>query len=622
MTLGWRGLCVAVGVAACVTSAPAQAQVRDTTRVRADTLAADTLGVQPEDTVRVPPPRFVRLPGADTVPDAARAIWRWDRDELLRAATFTLADLLASVPGVMAYRSGLGLQPEAAGALGGAGGRIEIFRDGFPIDALDEAAFDLSRISLIEVEEVTVERRPDVVRVHLVTTAPVDARAYSRVEAGVGEPELQLFRGLFLTPHFIVGPLSLAVERIDTDGEGRREPADGFAGWAKWGWLREDRGVQFEVWQNSINREPNVPWPTKHVRRDLLLRARNRFADGLVAEAYAAQSNIEETSLAPLPDGDTLGAPVFDRSSRQYGLRAAFERGPLLLEGAARTRSAESLPSFEVEAAGRTRLLGSRLGAGGGLTYASWRDADATLAVRGHVDFRPVGFVRAFAEMTGGVRGVARFPDALAPSDTAPPVDPDFTPIRSDLTSLRLGAELQRDRLQLAGALIDHSVDSVAVFALPFDTVARALPGGEGRAWEVWGRADLARFWGGSLYLEGSWLTWFDGTPWVYRPADRGIVSAGIHIVPLQSGNLEVRGRLWVDRRGETAYPARDESGAPTIATLASRALVHADLFIRIIDVRIFARFEDWRGEGINDIPGRTIRGPRIFYGVKWHFWN
>jgi hypothetical protein len=43
---------------------------------------------------------------------------------------------------------------------------------------------------------------------------------------------------------------------------------------------------------------------------------------------------------------------------------------------------------------------------------------------------------------------------------------------------------------------------------------------------------------------------------------------------------------------------------------------------IRIIDVRIFGRFEDILGQNAIDVPGRFLPGPRLFYGVKWQFWN
>jgi len=537
---------------------------------------------------------------------------------------YTLADLIARIPGVSTYRSGLAIQPEAVSAFGGAGGRVEVLRDGFPLDALDASVLDLSHISLIEFDEVVVERRPDVLRILLYTAQPTEARPYSRVEAGLGEPsEIQLFRGQFLTPHFLIGPLSLSVESLDTQGEGNREPADAFVGWAKWGWIREDRGIQGELRQTSIERSPNAPWAANHTRRDVVLRARNRFAEGIVAEVYTGHTLIEDESLAELPSGDT--AFRFERWSRQHGGRISLQRGPAQVEGAVRYRSNIVLPRLQIEASGGVSLLDERVVAQGGFVRSTWHDIDPTFSAYGRAVARPLRFVRVFGEIERGTRGLPVFPNAhprLPDEEDGEDQAYSTQAIRSDLSSVRFGAEVHWPRLRAGGALIDMSVDSVAAFRLPFDSAFRAFRGGDARAWEAWGRVDLARFWGGSLYAEGSWTTWFSGETWVYRPLDRGTLGAGLHIVPLPSNNLEVRGRIWLDRRGVTPYPDFDEAGAVIQTSLPVRSVVHADLMIRIIDVRIFARYEDWGGVGINDLLDRTIRGPRIFYGVKWHFFN
>lgn len=621
MNPGGSRLAGAVLVLAGCLAAPAAAQVVDTLRTPPDTLAADTAA---QDSVQPPPPLFVPFPSPDTT-DAALGVWHLDRAEMLRASVFTLADLLARIPSVTSFRTGLVLQPEAAGAFGGAGGRMEILRDGFPLDPLDASIFDLSRVSLIDVAEVVVERRPGLLRVHLVSAQPVDARPYSRVEATLGEPEIEGFRGIFLTPGFLIGPLGLAVERLNSDGEGGSEPADAFVGWARWGWIRENAGIQLELWQNSINRQPEVPWPTKHVRRDIVVRARARLADSLVAEVYAGQSSVEEESLAEPPaDGEDVVLPALDRSSRQLGMRAAWERGTLRINGALRHRNVKPLPRLELDLSGATELLGGRLQLEAGVIRSGWRDHPSTMSLRGAGSFRLTSFFRAFAEYETGTRGLRFWPDpqVVNPEGDSGIEFEDSVRVRSDLTAARLGGELNWRGVRAGAAFLDQSVDSVGAFGLPFDSAFRALPGGEARGWEAWGRADLARFWGGTLYLEGSWLSWMSGTAWDYRPAARGVVGAGIHIVPLESGNLEVRARLWADHRGETRYPVVAEDGVRSTLPLPARTAIHADLMLRIIDVLIFARLEDWRGEDMTDVPGRTIGGPRLFYGVKWHFWN
>jgi hypothetical protein len=76
--------------------------------------------------------------------------------------------------------------------------------------------------------------------------------------------------------------------------------------------------------------------------------------------------------------------------------------------------------------------------------------------------------------------------------------------------------------------------------------------------------------------------------------------------------------------RGETPVPdpAGPGEDAPLLTTSPARTLLNLDLVLRILDVQAFLRYEDASNEDPFDIPGHVINGPRILYGVKWHFWN
>ena len=46
-------------------------------------------------------------------------------------------------------------------------------------------------------------------------------------------------------------------------------------------------------------------------------------------------------------------------------------------------------------------------------------------------------------------------------------------------------------------------------------------------------------------------------------------------------------------------------------------------LQIRILEFRLFFQSEDMlQNDDVYDVPGRLIPGPRLFYGVRWQFWN
>ncbi|MGH7505822.1 MAG: hypothetical protein ACRELX_09230, partial [Longimicrobiales bacterium] len=264
-------------------AAPAGAQVRDTARVPADTLVAQPDSVAAADTI--PPPLLVPI-GVTPTDRFTLGIWSWDADELIRSRHVSLTDLVATIPGVTPFRGGLFLQPEVVSNFGATAGGVRVEVDGYVLDPLIAPTLDLSRLEVAAFEGVHATRGLDGLRIRLHTAEPADARAYSRVEAATGEPNANLFRGIFLAPRFLIGPLGLAIERIDTDGAGGTEPADAFAAWVKWGWTRENRGIQLEYRQTSIHREPESPWVADYERRDVVLRARNRFLPGLVGEVY------------------------------------------------------------------------------------------------------------------------------------------------------------------------------------------------------------------------------------------------------------------------------------------------------------------------------------------------
>jgi hypothetical protein len=609
----------ALSAALCIgAAAPAAAQAADTLRPPPQ----DTLAVP--DEVRPPPPSFPRY---RTAPDTdwAAGVWHYDREALLREGALSLRELLERIPGVTTFRAGRVLQPEAAVAFGGPATRVEVERDGFVLDPLDASAIDLSRVSLVELHELTIERRTDLLRIRMRSVEAFDGRPYSLVEAGLGQPDVNVFRGTFLAPDVIIGPLGLAVDRIESPGELNRQPADVFAGWAKWSLLSERRGLQLELNQSTVNRDPDSPYPASYRRRDLLLRGRTMVGDGLIIDAYAGSSSLAIESRVGLPPGDTV-RPGLDRSSRQLGIRAAWRGGGLEADGALRHRTHAALPALQAElgaGAGIADLFRVRAG----LVTARAHGGGSAAGYHLRAAAGPLAGVRVFGELAGGDRFAPRYradPPAVEPPDEnghppKEPAEPDATlpgPARADVSSARLGAELRLRGLRAGAALVRVRTDSAPTWGLPFDSTAAARPGGDVTGWEASARLDLARR---QVALETTLLNWVSGSRWVYMPAQAWRAGIEVHTSPLPSGNLEVLARLDLVRRGSTAVPA---ASGDALATLDAQTVVQGYLFIRILDVRIFARIDDWAGQETADLDGRALRGPRITYGVRWNFWN
>lgn len=578
-----------------------QAQVRDTL-ARRDTLAAqDTLRT---DSVR-PPPRLVEL-AAPRVSRPSAGVWVWDRSALAATGAVSLRELLDRVPGVITLRSGMFLQPEAASSFGGGGGRMEVDLDGYLLDPLTSSALDLSTIELAEIEHVVVERRLDLLRIRLRSSAPEDARPDSRVEAALGQPDANLFRGVFLAPRVLFGPFGFSVDRLDTDGVSGREPADGFGVWLQWGWIGERTGVELEMRQTRIDREPRSPWPVNDSRRDLVLRARHAPVPQVALEAYVGRTSIETEAIDTLGVPEEERPPPIERENVQAGLRGSLELPNGWVEAALRRRDHAALARWQADLSAGMMFPGiAALRAD--VTTQTWADVDATTHIGVRAEVGPFLGFQPYAEYTIGERGAPVFADTI-----------DRPPTIEDRTAYRLGADFTWRGLFGGGALVHAQADSVAPYRLPFDSVFTYFPGGEVTGWQAYGRIPLFVSW---LAAEGSLLRWISGSRWPYLPDQTWRAGLQAHASPLPSGNLELFGTLEAVHRGALSAPD-PEAMEPAFTIVPSRTVYNLHLQIRILELRIWARWEDLVGNAVSDLPGRPIFGPRLIYGVKWQFWN
>jgi hypothetical protein len=583
----------------------------DTVPVVRDTVPQDTLPevAQEPDTVIVPAVRFPAMPLSPHV-SAAGTEWVWDREMLLREAHISLIDLLERIPGITSFRAGMFAQPEIAAGFGGTAARTEIEIDGYRLDPLAGSTFDLSQLALGHLWEVRVQRRLGVLRIILTTEFADTGLPYTRVEAGIGVPTANLFRGLFLVPHVIIGPLAIAIERVDTDGTGRNEPAGLFSGWAKWAWSDGVRGVQVEWMRGTLRREANSPWPLDRVRQDVVLRARSEFASGFVAEVFAGRSTIDET--VPPPDAESTELHA-ERESIQAGVRTGLQLPWAALGASLRYRSLQNLPvgeaSFDLEtSAGPLRL-----------------SADASLSSREGSGMTSYGGVR--AEIGGlfastGTRGASVFGELTRGTRGAPVFDDDITHdfLLSYRSGWRAGASLDLRRLSGSIAAVSIDQDWAWPFGLVFDRAVAPQPLERALGLEAHGRIVI---WPDYLTLS-SWITdWREAEGWTYLPARSWRTALELHALPLPSGNLEIFGRAEAHMRGSAlAFDPAALEGAGAHVRLPAYTTADGYLQIRIIDVRMFIRWEDILGNDIVELPGRIQRGPRIFYGVKWNLWN
>jgi hypothetical protein len=562
-----------------------------------DTIPADTAPRRP----------LVRYPDMPLPPGArfAGGEWIWDQEALLREAPTSLIDLLARIPGITTFRTGMFVQPEAAAGFGGTVARLEIEVDGYILDPMAASSFDLAQFPITQIREIRVQRRLGLLRLRIFTGAPETNQPLTRIEAGIGEPSANLFRGLLLAPHVLAGPLSAAIERLDTDGTGRAEPANIFSGWAKWSWTDGERGLQVELLRTSMRRLTGSPWRSDRTRQDLVIRARNRFAPGIVTEVYGGRSTLDET-VPGAPAMDTVPAEPLDRTFLQAGGRVVVELPDVTLGASLRFRDAAFLPALEGGFDADVRVGPARLG--GEARYATWDGQDATLFHNVHAEFALLPGASVFGELNGGRRGAPAFHGEA------------YGSIITERSGWRAGASVSIGRRATgSAAIIGIEQDMARPFGLPFDSAGVPQGSEPARGFEAHGRLVIIPGW---IAIE-SWITdWNRAVGWTYLPVRSWRTALELHAVPLPSGNLELLGRMEAYQRGTTLMPITPLEDGPAFATVPGYTRVDGYLQIRVIDVRAFIRWEDVTGQDVMDVPGRIQRGPRIFYGVKWNLWN
>ena len=629
--------------------------------VTADTLEAvsDTL-----ETDSVPPP-IRNLPDFGRFGDERDpgVIERWDLEDLLGARAVTLQELLEPLPGILPIRGGDYGAPENITAVGMGAGRVRVFVDGVEELPMDGSVVDLSRIPLAGIGAVTVRRSGGELRVELETErADEDPRPLTRIEAGTGDLETNLFRGTFLHPSAFGGALGVGIERIDTRGARGSEQ-----GTLQGVWLRYLRHVGPATLAAELRRA-NTSNPvaalgaTESTRSTTILRARAGEPGGLRGEAYWASTGLDLDGGRGL-DGESVRPARLSRT--QIGLRGAWDRTTdawsVWARGEARRFSREdpSLGSARLDSLVRSgpqgegasdpggrpdnRLdldLGVELPAVGGASLRLGSDGwdDERRQVAGvNVWTAPVLGVSLFASHDRGERGwrpvFRRLPsdsavvDSVAVGFTQPGVR--FT----DREMTRAGVRLDLGPLDVEGAWLSLRTDSI----LPIGTSdrgglvlrdGRAFAGDEVNGFEVGGRLGLPLLEG--LALVGSLQQWEDEG--VYRPGR--IYRGGVDFANTfyESGNLEIRASMMVEGRDsmlvaiadpDFVAPPENPDALPGPARVPFYQSWNAYLQIRIVSVRIFLKWENTFGRReLQDIPGRTMPGIRASYGVRWTLRN
>lgn len=632
----WVLLLAAAGVAATPSAGVAQVPpdtVRVDTTAVADTLRTDTLPVPdtiPAGRAETTPDSasadtvFHNLPGLDVVGPSgwAPGVWVWEHDAILSSGALTLAELVAEVPGVVPLPAGDYGTPMGVTAFGVGGGRVRIFRDGFEVLPLEGGVADLARIGLVGISRVTVQRSMGELVMRLDGLEHTDGRTFSRIEAGTGDQNSNLFRGTFADPVALGGSVGVGLERVDARGSRGDEPGSVTGSWIRYQYHRGDAAGLAVDFRRMGSESAAALYASSVTRTDVAVRGRARVAEGLTAEAYWGKSSHD------VEDEDTAYA-VEGGSRSQLGARAKLVRGPLSAGVAWRRFGGEGLPAsrLDVEAALDEPRVG---GVGASLDRASWPGRSTSAArVRGWT--RPVLGFSVFGSWESGSYGARSLPLAAPPAADSLATAPDSSVVEpvfrvSDGNAKRLGAQWAWKDLAVSGALLDMEMDSLLPLGIEPDRGQPALTGGTRSGWEVWGR--LPTPWD-PLRLEGSLQQWEQG--WSYLPRRTYTAALSFHDVYLASGNFEwwwtlgVRGHDPMTVRQVVGEETDDEGNAvgPELASVPFYQNWYLRMQIRIVSVQIFVGWENFAvRRNLQGFPDRLLPITRAIYGLRWTLWN
>lgn len=601
---------------------------RDTTtfRVPAAALPVDTFLTRKKDSL--PPDSLRPAPHVPLypAPDSAgfwKGTWVWDRAALQRFHGLSLLDLLIRVPGATITRA-RGYGPSAGVApFGLGGGRTRVFIDGWELDPLRSATVDLQQLSLVDLEEVRVERRLNELRIDVRTFRLVDRRTYSQIEAGTGDPRIRVLRGLYSQALGGRDVLFFGFDVSDTEGYRRQEPFSVNTIITRWS-HRLTPGLGFQAEYRNSDVERRDSFPESGTRRDLILRGVATPFPGLTLEGTASRSRWS-------PGGREL----FHRidSDRLSG-RALLQGGFGWIEGSAQLRrnDDEGVPAPASELAVRAGVRAGPVLEVQGSARAATVGGEAGSELQGSVRTVRLAGISLFGSVTAGSRGIGLVRGdtvvALAKPDTVHKITHDTVPLFATvvptLAGIRAGAEWQRTGAVLGAAFLSLRPDRVAPFALPLDAGRAVVSTDAATGFEGYASTPVLRR---QLRLEGWYTFWTATGGHPYLPKDQGRVALEYHDV-YYTGNLEPTLRVEMVRRGRSLLPAVDSAAAPR--TAVAYTVFNAFLQLRIIDVRAFIIAENVFNlrtavdiRAIDEpLPGRLSPGASILYGVRWCFRN
>ena len=580
--------------------------VRDTTSLDSATARRKRLAA---DTIKSPLAHAER-------PVLTDARWEWSGEALRGSGAVTLADLLERIPGATAFRANWIPAPQYI-AYNGDAGRVRVFLDGVELDAIDarnRGLLDLVAMPLWQIEDVSVERAPGELRVHLRTWRVERTTPVTRTDITSGSEGTNLYRGYFGKRLHNGGAIQLAAQQYSstsprTGGDGSSLQVFGRVGWSRKQWSVDATWNRVSIDRSATARFPQYPTlmvvgatPTF---KGSLNNAYARVAWGdpdakaapwvqLIASTQGVAENHKESSTSSLvTTPSTVPKDTMDTatSRSQYVLAAGASRWGVRASATARLRAGN----------GRTDLSPSaRLAYDRGWVslsaYGETRGADSTQRLDAGVRLTPWRWL----ELAGSYGSYA--PKAGVSEG------PSFTAQRAEVTTTLWGRRLSAGVISrgLTWVAAPTALDS-ALRQVTTPAVTGTLAGIRGPIYR-------------DLGIDISAISW--AAAGVYRP------------------QMEVQSRLILDSSFPGKFPRNNfhllaeafhEHRTPIFFPTATGGVGKTSSPIDILSARLEIRIESgtvfWEGRNLfgkvyETAPGYVMPRAQQYYGLRWEFWN
>ncbi len=601
---------------------PADSTLTDSLRV--DSIADVTQMVDSlPDSLRV-----VNLPDlpAGPPPGAARGVWEWDREALLRVRRPTLVELLARVPGLTLLRGGDYGMPVTVAPFGASGGGLRVFVDGIEWEPLDGSVPDLARFTLRGLNRVRVTRTGTDVRVELETLRFTEPDPVSLIEVGTGDLETNLFGATFALPRAFGGALAVSLDRVDTQGRVREDPGSQNGAWVRYTWVPGET-VGLEVDYRVRNVDRNAAFEPAEVRRQrVAVLGRWQPHPALLASAHYSRTGLSTENT----DGDSFSSETVS----QYGVGLAARND--VLHASADLRLFDGTGQVDRTVDLEATLHHPRLGSVSGAWRGGWWPDGSASRVSAQAWTAPLAGFSAFAGVDMGASVVRRPPpftgfpepyDVVIP--LAPPVDSteaEPVPSAADRDALRLGGLFAWRGLELGGARLRVEADSLFPTGLPMDRDGSPRLTSEERrsGWEAWVRIPIPILDG--LAIRGWAVRWDSVAGDPYLPKLTYDAALSFHDTFLPTENFELLFDVGVEGRdGMEVMVVEDSEADPPdlLTTVPFYQSWYARLQLRIVTVHIFANWDNFTIRDRNrDFPERLLPRTRASYGVRWTLRN